>query len=188
MCSSNLGGDDRFAVVDFSRYIRTFDEELRPAADAQDGIDYVQGIAAGGNTNISGALERGLEFLDGERPGTVIFLTDGLATVGIEEADGILEVAERGAPERTQLFAFGVGYDVDTVLLDALASTFTGSSHYVTPEERIDTEVAAALGEGLHSGTLRHRHQHRRRRDLGPGSVRDRRHLRRQPDPAHGSL
>ena len=83
-----------------------------------------------------------MEFLDGERPGTVVFLTDGLATVGIESADGILEVAERAAPERTQLFAFGVGYDVDTVLLDALADSFTGSSHYVTPEERIDTEVA----------------------------------------------
>ena len=138
----HLGADDRFAIVDFSRYVGTFDEGLRAAADAEAGIEYVRGLAAGGNTNISGALERGLEFLDGERPGTVVFLTDGLATVGIEEADGILEVAEQAASERTQLFAFGVGYDVDTVLLDALASTFTGSSHYVTPEERIDSEVA----------------------------------------------
>jgi len=138
----NLGADDRFAVVDFSRYIRWFEDDLRPASDAAAGIDYVHDLAAGGNTNIAGALERGLEYLDGERPGTVVFLTDGLATVGIEEADGILEVAERAAPERTQLFAFGVGYDVDTVLLDALASEFAGSSHYVTPEERIDIEVA----------------------------------------------
>jgi Ca-activated chloride channel family protein len=139
---SNLGPDDRFAVVDFSRFVQTADIELRPAADAQMGIDYVRGLAAGGNTNISGALDRGMAFLDGERPGTVIFVTDGLATVGIESAEGILEVAERAAPDRTQLFAFGVGYDVDTTLLDALATTFTGSSHYVTPEERIDTEVA----------------------------------------------
>jgi Ca-activated chloride channel family protein len=137
----NLGADDRFAVVDFSRYVRTFDPELRPATDAASGIDYVRDLGAGGNTNIAGALERGMEFLDGERPGTVIFVTDGLATVGIESADGILEVVERAAPERTQLFAFGVGYDVDTILLDALATTFAGSSHYVTPEERIDTEV-----------------------------------------------
>jgi Ca-activated chloride channel homolog len=138
----NLGPDDRFAVVDFSRYVRAFDATLRPAGDAEAGIDYVRGLAASGNTNIAGALERGLGFLDGERPGTVVFLTDGLATVGIEAADGILEVAEQAAPERTQLFAFGVGYDVDTVLLDALANTFTGSSHYVTPEQRIDSEVA----------------------------------------------
>ncbi|MGD8485524.1 MAG: VWA domain-containing protein, partial [Chloroflexota bacterium] len=138
----NLGADDRFAVVDFSRYVRSFDDELRPASDAQAGIEYVREREAGGNTNISGALERGLAYLDGERPGTVIFLTDGLATVGIEEADGILELTEQSAPERTQVFAFGVGYDVDTVLLDALATTFNGSSHYVTPEQRIDTEVA----------------------------------------------
>lgn len=137
----NLGANDRFAVVDFSRYVRTFDVELRPASDAQAGVDYVSEFGAGGNTNISGALERGMQYLDGERPGTVIFLTDGLATVGIESAEGILELTERAAPDRTQLFAFGVGYDVDTVLLDALSRTFVGSSHYVTPEERIDTEV-----------------------------------------------
>ena len=67
----NLGVDDRFAVVDFSRYVRTFADELSPATDAAAGIDYVRGLAAGGNTNISGALERGMEFLDGDRPGTV---------------------------------------------------------------------------------------------------------------------
>ncbi len=121
---------------------RTFADELRPASEAAAGIDYVRSLAAGGNTNISGALERGMEFLDGERPGTVVFLTDGLATVGIESAEGILDLTEQTAPDRTQLFAFGVGYDVDTVLLDALATEFTGSSHYVTPEQRIDTEVA----------------------------------------------
>ncbi|MFV2064004.1 MAG: VWA domain-containing protein [Chloroflexota bacterium] len=137
----NLGANDRFGVVDFSRYVRTFDVELRPAADAQAGIDYVRELGASGNTNIAGALERGMEFLDGERPGTVIFLTDGLATVGVESAEGILELTQQAAPERTQLFAFGVGYDVDTVLLDALANAFVGTSQYVTPDERIDTEV-----------------------------------------------
>lgn len=138
----NLGADDRFAVVDFSRYVRTFADELRPASEADDGIDYVRDLGAGGNTNISGALETAMELLDGERPGTIVFLTDGLATVGIESAEGILDLTEQTAPDRTQLFAFGVGYDVDTTLLDALATEFTGSSHYVTPEQRIDTEVA----------------------------------------------
>jgi Ca-activated chloride channel family protein len=138
----HLGDDDRFAVVDFSRYVRTFDEALRPAADADAAIAYVQDLEAGGNTNIAGALERGMAFLDGERPGTVIFLTDGLATVGIESAEGILELAEQSAPDRTQLFAFGVGYDVDTTLLDSLANAFVGSSHYVLPEEDIADEVS----------------------------------------------
>jgi Ca-activated chloride channel family protein len=137
----HLGADDRFAIVDFSSFAMAYAEELRPATEAADGIAYVRDLQAGGDTNIAGALQRGLDLLDGERPGTVIFLTDGLPTSGIEDAGGIVEVAEQAAPDRTQLFAFGVGYDVDTVLLDSLSSTFVGSSHYVTPEERIDTEV-----------------------------------------------
>ena len=55
--------------------------------------------------------------------------------------DGIVAAAQAAAPANVQLFAFGVGFDVDAVLLDALTSRFTGSSHYVTPDERIDTEV-----------------------------------------------
>ena len=90
--------DDRFGVVDFSRYVRTFDVDLRPASDASAGIDYVRDLGAGGNTNIAGALERGMEFLDGDRPGTVIFVTDGLATVGVESAEGILDIAEACSP------------------------------------------------------------------------------------------
>jgi Ca-activated chloride channel homolog len=137
----HLRDQDRFAIVAFSRFVETFAPEMRSATEAAAGIAYVQDLESGGDTNISGALERGLGLLDGERPGTVIFLTDGLPTSGIEDPDGILQVAEGAAPDRTQLFAFGVGYDVDTVLLDSLSSAFVGSSHYVTPDERIDTEV-----------------------------------------------
>ena len=51
--------------------------------------------------------------------------------------------AARGVnPGRTQLFGFGVGFDVNTTLLDSLTREFVGTSHYVTPGERIDTEVA----------------------------------------------
>ncbi len=138
---SHLGDDDRFAIVDFSSFASSFSDDLRPAGEAEAGIAYVRDLESGGDTNISGALERGMDLLSGERPGTVIFLTDGLPTSGIEDPQGILEVAMQAAPERTQLFAFGVGYDVDTVLLDALSREFVGSSHYVTPDQRIETEV-----------------------------------------------
>ena len=71
----------------------------------------------------------------------MVFLTDGLATVGPEDAESILAIAQGSAESRTQIFSFGVGFDVDTILLDALARDFLGSSHYVTPDERIDAEV-----------------------------------------------
>lgn len=138
---AHLADQDRFSVVSFSGFVSAFSDDLRPASETSAGIAYVRDLSAGGETNISGALERGLGLLSGERPGTVIFLTDGLPTAGIEDPRGILDVAERSAPDRTQLFAFGVGSDVDTVLLDALSGRFVGTSHYVSPDERIDTEV-----------------------------------------------
>ncbi len=137
----HLGSGDRFGIVAFSRSVRLFGEGLHPAADAADGIGYVDLLTAAGGTNISGALQRGFELGNDDRPLTVIFLTDGLPTVGPVSPDAILQLADSAAPERAQLFAFGVGYDVDTILLDSLADRFVGSSHYVTPEERVDTEV-----------------------------------------------
>ena len=137
----HLGDEDRFAIVAFSRFVQSFRAGMSPAVDAPAGIDFVDSLIASGGTNISGGLERGLGLLEGDRPGAVVFLTDGLPTEGITELDGIMQVARSASSERTQLFAFGVGYDVDTVLLDALSGQFIGSSHYVTPDERIDTEV-----------------------------------------------
>ncbi|MEZ4503883.1 MAG: VWA domain-containing protein [Dehalococcoidia bacterium] len=136
-----LGPDDRFGVVAFARRVEPFEDRLRPSRDADDAIEWVQDLDAGGGTNFAGGIEAALDLLDGSRPSTVIVLTDGLPTVGITDGDAILEVARDLAPTRTQLFAFGVGYDVDTVLLDAIAREFTGTSHYVRPEERVDAEV-----------------------------------------------
>ena len=136
-----LGDDDRFAVVSFSRTVRVFGDGLEPSSRAGAAIDYVEGLNAAGGTNIADSLTTAFDLLSGDRPSTVIFLTDGLPTVGVQHPGAILDLADRHAPERAQLFAFGVGDDVDTVLLDALATRFVGTSHYVTPEERIDAEV-----------------------------------------------
>ncbi len=136
-----LGPGDRYGVVGFASTVSVFGEGLTPAAEAAAGIAHVERLVAGGSTNIAGALATALDLAGGERPATVVFLTDGLPTVGPTDPESILAVAQGSAADRTQMFTFGVGYDVDTLLLDALARDFLGSSHYVTPDERIDAEV-----------------------------------------------
>jgi Ca-activated chloride channel family protein len=42
-----------------------------------------------------------------------------------------------------RLFAFGVGYDVNTRLLDTLAEDNRGSSDYVLPQEDIEQKVGS---------------------------------------------
>jgi Ca-activated chloride channel family protein len=73
-----------------------------------------------------------------ERPAYLIFLTDGLPTEGEVDSQKILDNLAGAAPGQLRLFAFGVGYDVDTFLLDSLAQNHHGSSVYVNPGERLD--------------------------------------------------
>ena len=74
----------------------------------------------------------------------VIFLTDGLPTEGVtgDRADH-RPTSQAAAPADVRLFAFGVGDDVNTILLDTLAEQNRGASAYVRPGERIDEQVSA---------------------------------------------
>ncbi len=44
-----------------------------------------------------------------------------------------------------RLFAFGVGYDVNSRLLDRLSGGNSGTSEYVRPDEDIESHVGAFL-------------------------------------------
>ena len=73
-------------------------------------------------------------------PTVLIFLTDGLPTAGETNSDRIIaNVGPRGQDVR--LFAFGVGYDVNTVLLDQLSADHARPA-YVAPEQNIDETVS----------------------------------------------
>jgi Ca-activated chloride channel family protein len=73
----------------------------------------------------------------------LIFLTDGLPTEGVVDSQEILDNLAGAARKNLRLFAFGVGYDVDTFLLDSLAQAHHGTSSYVLPEERLDELLSA---------------------------------------------
>jgi Ca-activated chloride channel family protein len=78
------------------------------------------------------------DMVDTGRPTYLIFLTDGLPTEGITDSERIISNFSEAASPDLRLFVFGVGYDVDTYLLDSLAQAHHGSSTYVLPEDRLD--------------------------------------------------
>jgi Ca-activated chloride channel family protein len=141
----HLNGEDRFAIVAFNSAITTYADELQPASERAAARKYVEGIAAGGSTDLDGALRRALELADnaGGRPQVVLFLTDGLPTVGEQEPAVILENARARSGENVRLFPFGVGYDVNSALLDSLAQENHGASAYVLPGENLEERVSA---------------------------------------------
>jgi Ca-activated chloride channel family protein len=136
-----LNPNDRFNILTFNDTIDTYAETLRSAERADEAGDFVDDLQAGSGTNINGALLEALRLLPGERPELVIFLTDGQPTVGIRDPDTIIGNVSDAVTPSTRLFVFGVGDDVNTVLLDTLAEENRGVSQYVRPDE----DVAAAV-------------------------------------------
>jgi Ca-activated chloride channel family protein len=119
--------------------LQRFDEEARKAA-----LGFVEGIYAGGSTNISGALGTALGQLhDANRTNFVIFLTDGIPTVGETNESKIVAAAKANNTVNARVFDFGVGYDVNSRLLDKLARENFGLTEYVRPSENIERAVAA---------------------------------------------
>lgn len=140
---SHLNPSDRFNVVLFSTGWRNYSNSLEAPAQAQGAIEWLRSQSAVGGTDINGALTTALSLADTERPTTVLFLTDGLATEGVTPTPDILANVKASARPNVRIFTFGVGDDVDTVLLDSVAREMRGTGSYVRPSERIDEEVAA---------------------------------------------
>jgi Ca-activated chloride channel family protein len=142
----SLRDTDRFNVISFAGEEHLMEGGLI-AADASGrarGVDFVQKLRANGGTNIDGAMLAALRQFDrNDRPKMLVFLTDGLPTVGETNPQRIIENARTQRREGMRLFTFGVGYDVNTVLLDKLASENGGTSDYVEPKEDLEVKVSS---------------------------------------------
>jgi len=142
---NNLKPGDLFNIVaydstveSFRPELQKFDEETRKSA-----LGFIDGIYAGGSTNIDGALKTALEQLkDDSRPNYVIFLTDGLPTTGEVNEGQIVANAQKANSVSARIFSFGVGYDLNTRLLDKLTAAHRGQSEFVRPNEDIEARVS----------------------------------------------
>lgn len=142
---NNLREGDLFNIVAYDSNISTFRPELEKFNDARrdEALGFVNGLFAGGSTNIDGALKTALGMLkDKQRPSYVIFLTDGLPTVGEQNEAKIAQHAAAANKVRARVFSFGVGYDVNSRLLDKLSAENHGQSEYVRPNEDIEAAVS----------------------------------------------
>jgi len=147
-----LGPRDRFRVIAFSSGVHQFREGFVTATPDHlaEARQFVAGLQAEGGTNIAGALD---VVLDGavpeERVAFVIFLTDGVPSVGELAPDRIAEEASTRVGSR-RLFTFGVGTDVNTYLLDRLAVQGHGAATYVAPDANVEVAVGSLLGKIQH--------------------------------------
>ncbi len=139
----SLGPDDRFRLIAFNNRVRTYRQGWTPATDRQvaTAAQWIDDLDADGGTNLAGALSEAFAVESPERRlSVVVFLTDGLPSVGEQNPERIADRAER-ARRQARVFAFGVGYDVNTYLLDRLSSAGRGATQYVQPGEDVEAVV-----------------------------------------------
>ncbi len=145
-CVKGLNDKDRFNIVTFSTEVETFADELLEATSANrdKASSFIKAIKNTGGTNINEALLTALkDEPTPERPRMIVFLTDGKPTVGETNINNIHDNIKKANKSVARIFVFGVGYDVNTHLLDKLAEGNRGASQYVEPQEDIEVAVSS---------------------------------------------
>lgn len=143
---NRLNKKDTFNIVAYDSAVESFKPELQRADGTvlEEALGYADGIFAGGSTNIDSALKTSLGMLKAKgHPSYVMFLTDGLPTVGTRDERQIASGARATNLVGARLFNFGVGFDVNSRLLDRLSRDHRGQSVYVRPNEDIEAHVAS---------------------------------------------
>ena len=140
---NHLNGEDRFYLETFSTGVQTFAPSLQSTDEVPNALRWVDQLGASGSTDINRALLEAVAAVQPGRPAYLIFLTDGLPTAGVVDVAQIQDNFLRAAPDNLRLFAFGLGYDVNTDLLDSLSADHHGESIYVRPGDALDETLSA---------------------------------------------
>jgi Ca-activated chloride channel family protein len=140
-----LNPNDRFRLISFGNRVDAQRPDWAPATRVviDEARRWVDRLAAAGGTNISGALDEALRTPGGpERLHLVIFITDGLPTVGESDPERLAARVEAGLSD-ARVFTFGVGYDLNTYLLERIAVAGRGTVDYVEPGRSVEEAVSA---------------------------------------------
>ena len=141
-----LNPSDRFQVIQFNTAVETlFDGGSLPASPANVGRarQFGRRFVAAGGTAIHGALEEALRHpARRDMPRLVVFLTDGMPTVGHTEPARILGDVTTWS-RASRVYVFGVGDDVNTTFLDAIAERTGGVGDYFRDGAEMERRLSA---------------------------------------------
>ena len=132
-----------YSTIDFETYVYQFrNRHVLYTPQSRDcALQYVASISAGGSTNISGAFSSAVPQFNAANDSTaniIIFLTDGMPTVGITERTALLShVHNLITSTETEIFlySFGIGTDVDQQLLTLMSSQNNGYAEFLLNDE-----------------------------------------------------
>jgi len=142
---NGLNEGELFNIVDYSDSIASYAAApvAKDAKSAADAREYIQRLAPSGGTNIHDALLEALRPApaDATLP-MVLFLTDGLPTIGERNEARIREAIKAGNSANRRIFTFGVGHDVNFPLISAISTASRATTTVVDPKEDVEVKVS----------------------------------------------
>ncbi len=136
---------ERFNIIDYSNAVGLFAREpvLHSTESVAQARTHLAALRPSGGTNISDALVEALRQPHADATlGIVLFLTDGLPTVGQTSERAIREIVEKGNSHGRRIYTIGVGADVNVPLLDRVADLTRARATYIVPGEDVELKVA----------------------------------------------
>lgn len=149
-CLDHLRSDDLFNIIRFSSDVEPLSEfPLSASSSNKDRARaFVRRMRALGGTAIDAALTEALgQPSEDGVPHIVVFLTDGMPTVGETDPRRIADRVERVNDDEARIFAFGVGEDVNANFLDMISQRNRGTSEYAQGGEELELKLSGFYGK-----------------------------------------
>jgi Ca-activated chloride channel family protein len=144
----SLRPGERFAVVAYGNEVETFSDAPVPAepGNVRRAVEWVRGHGPRGGTNLHEALATALA--QPATPGAlplVLFLTDGVPTVGETREAAIVALASRANPARRRIFTYGIGAEPNTALLERIAWESRAAATFVLPGDDVRERMVSSF-------------------------------------------
>ena len=153
-----LRPEDRFQLIQFSEGCRALTGSWLHggSAEARAALSAVNGLRAGGSTNIFDALDQAYSRLDEDRPSAIILISDGVANAGPHEYRDFMDMAQN---HDGRLFTFVLGNGANERMLGDLASLSGGFAKSVSVQDEVGAHLMLARDrmshEAMHGVTFK---------------------------------
>ncbi len=140
-----LNENDRFNIIAFSSGIISMSPQLLDVSplNIARARDFIDNLKAEGATNINDSLIAAMQMFEaGARAQNLVFITDGHPTESVRYTDQIAANVRAANKTRVRLFTFGVGVDLNRLLLEKLAAENRGASLDITDYSQLATTLS----------------------------------------------
>ncbi len=141
----NLNAEDEFNVILFGNDANAFSEKILSATpeNIENALNFIKNAHLGGGTNLKKAFEKAIEvsngFSNGER--SIVLISDANPTKETTNIKTLTKLFEINSANSIKFYAFALGGDANTSLLEEL----TAKTHGYFTKLRETEDVSAAL-------------------------------------------